>query len=32
MVLVNPGKRRRFYVLENELTEENMSKIKLLTF
>jgi hypothetical protein len=28
LVLVNPGKRKRFYVLENEFIEENISNIK----
>lgn len=27
LVLVNPGKRKRYYVLENALTEDNISKI-----
>lgn len=27
MILVNPSKRKRFFVLEEELTEENMSKL-----
>jgi len=27
MMLVNPGKRKRFHVLEGELEEVNMSKL-----
>lgn len=27
MLLVNPGKRKRYYILEDELTEENMSNL-----
>lgn len=29
MMLVNPGKRKRFHVLEGELEENNMSEINL---
>ena len=25
MMLLNPGKRKRFYIMENEMNEENMS-------
>lgn len=30
MMLVNPGKRKRFHVLEGELEENNMSKINII--
>jgi len=32
LVLVNPGKRKRFFILENELTEENISKFLFNNF
>lgn len=27
LMLVNPAKRKRFYIMDNDLTEENMSKL-----
>jgi hypothetical protein len=29
LLLVNPGKRKKFYILENDLNEENISNLNL---